>query len=241
MNATRPRAATPEPEPFTVKQHDRWLVASFATPVRACSWAIVRGGLVDARHVAWLEVRDGDLRPPLDPRRLLRDRLKAEGLVDAVGLMTSRSVASYADTIAEEPDARARCLATVGLGNALRAGDPPGVSARIGTINLLVHVETALSDEALLEASAIATEAKAAVLLEAGLRSRRSGLPATGTGTDCTVITCPRALRATRSVRYAGKHTAIGSVVGAAVAEAVARGTRRWLDENSTVADEASR
>ena len=227
------RAAAPV-SLFTVVLRERWLLASFGSKVRACSWAIVGGGLVDAQHVAWLEVRDTELRPPVDARRLLDERLRAERLSGAIGLLTSRSVATYADVSVDAHGVQARCLATVGLGNALRAGDPPGVAGRIGTINLLVHVDAALSDEALLEASAIATEAKCAVVLGAGVKSRRSGEPATGTGTDCTVVTGLRAARVARGAReqrYAGKHTAVGSVLGAAVEAAVGAGVRRWLGE----------
>jgi len=213
---------------LAVQSRDGFLLVTFGSVVRACSWAIVSGGLTDTHHVAWLEVRDGDLRPPIDPRRLLVDRLRREGVPDAVGLLTSRRVTSYSDATAEASGVTARCIATVGLGNALRAGDPPGVAGRIGTINLLVHVEHALSDEALLEASAIATEAKTAAVLEAGVKSRRTGLPATGTGTDCTVVASTRA--ATSAV-YAGKHTAIGSVVGEAAFCAVREGVARWMQE----------
>jgi len=216
--------------PLTVVLRDRWLVASFADPARACSWAIVGGGIVDVRHVAWLQVCDADLRPPVDPRCLLRARLRTAGLRDAVGLLTSRDVAMYTDSTAEDAGVTARCLATVGLGNALRAGDPPGVAGRIGTINVLVHVDAPLSDEALLEANAIATEAKCAAVLERGVRSRQSGRLATGTGTDCTVVACTRGLR-TGAASYAGKHTVIGSVVGRAVESAVGEGVHRWLAE----------
>ena len=218
---------------LTVSLRERWLVASFGSPVRACSWAIVRGGLTYAQHVAWLEVSDVDLRPPVDPRQLLAERFRREGLVDAVGLLTSRKVATYADVAVESHGVYARCLATVGLGNALRAGDPPGLAGRIGTINLLVHVDAALSDEALLEANAIATEAKSAVVLEANVQSRRSGRPATGTGTDCTVVTAPPVFRDARREAYAGKHTAVGSAVGGAVEQAVSQGVARWLLEKA--------
>jgi adenosylcobinamide amidohydrolase len=126
---------------------------------------------------------------------------------------------------------RARCLATVGLGNALRAGDPAGVSGRIGTINILLHVDAPLTDVALLEASAIVTEAKAAAVLEAGISSRRSGRPATGTGTDCTVVTCTLPHTRLRGASYAGKHTAIGSLVGEAALQAVSEGIAAWLEE----------
>lgn len=216
-----------------VSQRDRWLVASFANPVRACSWAIVRGGLVDAEHVAWLEVRDEELRPPVDASELLRERLRERGFQNAVGLLTSRSVSTYRDALSESSGIRARCIATVGLGNALRAGDPPSVTGRIGTINILLHLDAPLTDVALLEASAIVTEAKAAAVLEAGISSRRSHRPATGTGTDCTVVTCRMPQSRRRGASYAGKHTAIGSVVGEATARAVADGIAAWLSERS--------
>ncbi len=229
---TEPRPAlSAAGEPLAVSLRRPWLVASFAERVRTCSWAIVGGGLTDARHVAWLEIRDAELRPPIDPKRLLEARLRAEGLADAVGLLTSRSVATYVDRRIDAHGVRGRCIATVGLGNALRAGDRPGVAGRIGTINVLAHVDTPLSDEALIEASAIATEAKCAAVIGAGIQSRESGLPATGTGTDCTVLTAPRAASGVRPSRYAGKHTAVGSVVGAAVELAVREGIARWLRE----------
>ena len=216
---------------MSVSQQDRWLVASFSSPVRACSWAIVRGGLVDAGHVAWLEVRDDELRPPVDAGELLSARLRERGLENAVGLLTSRRVSTYRDVAREYAGVRARCIATVGLGNALRAGDPPGVTGRIGTINLLVHVDTSVTDVALLEASAIVTEAKAAAVLESGILSRRSKQPATGTGTDCTVVTCVLPRVPSRGASYAGKHTGIGALVGAATLQAVREGIAGWLEE----------
>lgn len=219
---------------LTVSLRRRWLVASFDEPVRACSWAIVGGGFVETRHVAWLEVRNGDLGPKVDPRCLLLDCFRAERLEPGVGLLTGRAVATYSESTATLHRTTARCVATVGLSNALRAGDPAAPSAGIGTINFLAYVDVPLSDEGLLEASAIATEAKCAVVLEAGLRSRESGRPATGTGTDCAVVASPRASRFTRPESYAGKHTVIGSVVGAAVEQAVGDGVQHWLREAGT-------
>jgi len=216
---------------FVVTHRPRWLVVSFDEPVRACSWAVVGGGIVQARHVAWLEVRNADLGPSVDPKHLLLERFRAAGLEPGVGLLTSRPVATYTESTVTLHGTTAYCLATVGLGNALRAGDPAVPSPGIGTINLLAYVDVPLSDEGLLEASAIATEAKCAVVLEAGLRSRESGRPATGTGTDCSVVTSAGGGRFTRLETYAGKHTLAGSVVGAAVERAVGEGVHRWLKD----------
>jgi adenosylcobinamide amidohydrolase len=210
---------------------DRMLVVSFGARVRVCSWAIIGGGFAHASHVAWIEVRDEELRPPTDPRAYAERRLRAENVEDAIALLTSRRVATFCDHALADGGIEARAIATVGLGNALRAGDPSGVAGRIGTINLLVHVSSPLTDEALLEASAIATEAKTAAVLEAGVTSRRSGRPATGTGTDCTVLAC--ALGARRGEAYAGKHTRVGALVGAVSHHAVREGVDRWLVENA--------
>ena len=219
---------------LSVVQNDRWLVASFSSPVRACSWAIEFGGLVTAEHVAWLEVREHELRPPVDAVEFLRGRLRERGLARAIGLLTSRNVSTYRDVTCDGWGIRARCIATVGLGNALRAGDPPGVLGRIGTINLLLHVDTPLTDVALLEASAIVTEAKAAAVLEAGISSRRSGRPATGTGTDCTVVSCPVPQAGGQRAIYAGKHTQVGSLIGDAAFQATSLGIAAWrLEQRS--------
>ncbi len=225
-----PLAAGPE---LRVRQYERWLVASFSEPVRTCSWAIVRGGLNDATVVAWHQIVNDELRPPVQPRHLLERRLTEQRLGGAVGLLTSRDLRRYEDVTSQHGALHGRCIATAGLGNAGRAGDAAHVAGRIGTINILVFIAAALSDEALLEASAIATEAKAAAVLASGVTSRVSGRPATGTGTDCVVITCPRARAGQRLARYAGKHTAVGAVVGDAVERAVSRGVAAWLAERS--------
>jgi adenosylcobinamide amidohydrolase len=200
-----------------------WLVARFAIEHTTASWAIAGGGLGTAWAVAWLQVREAELPPTVDPRALLGDRLAAAGLRGAVGLMTTRDLASYVDASARHGELSARCIATVGLGNALRAGDPPGRGIP-GTINLLCRVSAALSPEAQLEALALAAEARTLAVREAGVSSTRSGAPASGTGTDCIVIAAPRSDGA---AGYAGKHTAIGHAIGAAVLEATRRGIER--------------
>jgi adenosylcobinamide amidohydrolase len=213
------------PETMSVHRSGRFLFARFNQPQRTASWAIVGGGLHRARTVAWHQVHESELRPPVDARLLLRERLQAMGAAEAVGLLTSRDLGTYTDVRKAYGAATARCLATVGMGNALRAGDLPGPSGRIGTINVLCHLGVRLSDEALLEAMALASEAKALAVREANIASRRTGEPASGTGTDCLVIAAPEQGEETG---YAGKHTALGYLIGATVEEAVRLGIQRW-------------
>ncbi|MFL5261362.1 MAG: adenosylcobinamide amidohydrolase [Anaeromyxobacteraceae bacterium] len=213
----------------------RVLVVRLGAPHAVLSWAIVNGGRRSASEVAWVEVRDEELRPPVDPERLLRERLARSGVPGAVGLLTSRALSRHVVAERSASGVAARCVATVGLGNALRAGDLAGPAARIGTINVLCQLSVPLTDEALVEALSLAAEARTLAVLEAGVASRRSGLAATGTGTDCIVVAAP-ADRAAVAQRYAGKHTAVGHVVGAAVHEAVARGAAEWLAERAAAA-----
>lgn len=203
----------------------RWLVVRLPGPHAVLSWAIVNGGRRTASAVAWREVRDGELRPPVDAARFLGDALRDAGLEDAVGLLTSARLDRHAVAERAHGGVAARCTATVGLGNALRVGDPPGPTAGIGTINVLCQLSAPLGEVALVEALSLAAEARTLAVLEAGVPSRVSGALATGTGTDCIVIAAPDC---PGGARYGGKHTAIGHVVGAAVHAAVARGVAAW-------------
>jgi adenosylcobinamide amidohydrolase len=204
------------------------LAVRFSAPHRTAGWAVVGGGIGEAPAVGWVQVRNAELGENVDPAALLRERLAAHGLEGAVGLLTSADVAAYADVEREAEGVSARCIATVGLGNALRAGDPHGIATRVGTINVLVRLSIPLTDAALLETLALAAEARTLAVLEGGVASALSGRPATGTGTDCIVVAAPVGGEANP---YAGKHTLPGHLVGAAVEAAVREGVRRWQAE----------
>jgi adenosylcobinamide amidohydrolase len=206
----------------------RLLVVRFARPHATLSWAVCNGGRRTARAVAWRRVDDAELAPNVDPEALLARALDEAGLDGAVGLLTARDLTRFEASTCSDGTRAARCVATVGLGNALAAGDPPRRLARVGTINLLVQVSRPLDEGALVEAVALAAEARTAALLEARVPSRASGRAATGTGTDCIVVAAPEARD---GERWVGKHTPLGALVGASVREAVARGVAAWLGE----------
>jgi adenosylcobinamide amidohydrolase len=141
--------------------------------------------------------------------------------------MTARDLGTYDEVTRGDGALAARCMATVGLSNALAVGDPPGPLARVvGTINLVCTVSTPLADEALVEAATLVAEARTAAMLARRVVSRRSGRRATGTGTDCVVVAAPDG---PAGARYIGKHTALGALLGAAAYQACARGVARWL------------
>jgi adenosylcobinamide amidohydrolase len=224
---------------FSVSRQDRWLVAQFHLPQIFLSWAIHGGGRKKGETVAWYQVRAGDLRPPVEPGQFLSEKLRQNLLPDAVGLLTSADLDSVTDVEERDGNLSARCVATVGLRNALRVGDPSHGMQKVGTINLLCHLPSPLTEEAHLEALSIAVEARSTAVLEAAIPSIQSGGPSTGTGTDCVVMAAPSVeLKAARPasgiIRYAGKHTEAGSLIGKVVFEAVRQGIEFWKDKTSS-------
>lgn len=201
-----------------------WMVARFERPRRCLSWAVVNGGAVHSDTVAWLFLQQNEIANCHDVPAWFHERLAAAGLENAVGLLTSRRRHAFVESGA---GTECHVVATVGLSNALAAGDP--VSApQPGTINVVGELQHRLTHVAALEALALASEARTAAMLEAAVPSIVSGRPASGTGTDCIVIAHAAEGHAEP---YCGKHTHLGHLIGARVREAVAAGVRQWLEE----------
>lgn len=200
-----------------------WLVARFETPQRMLSWSIHRPGFVVARSVAWLEVRDADLSPDVDPLTFLRGRLADAGLAESVAMMTSRDVARHRVAGADEAGTAAAVLATLGLGNGVGFGPDgrvgvPGDRHVAGTINILAALSRPLEDAALVEAVAIVATARSAALLA-------DGGTIAATGTDCIVVACPQAGARTA---YGGLHTPAGRSLAAATFAAIRAARADW-------------
>ena len=232
---------------MNVIRKERWLIASFSKPQIALSWAIYGGGRIKTKTVAWHQVKQQELKPPVDAKQFLGSRLMENAMPDAVGMLTSADLDAYADVQKTDEGLSVRSVATVGMDNALRVGDPVRLKSlpqthqemsrdpvRIGTINLLCAVSIPISEEAHLEALSIAVEARTTAVLEAKIPSTETGRPATGTGTDCVVIIAPCAVKSSaveqmnRLEGYAGKHTLLGRLIGESVFEAVSIGLERW-------------
>ncbi len=226
---------------LTIDCTERLLVVRFPHAQEVASWAIWNGGRRQAPAVAWVAVRNSELPVGVDPREVCGQRLHEAGLAPAVGLLTSGALQRFRQAEACVDGVGAHAVATVGLSNAVRIGDPPGPLAPIGTINVLCAVSVPLSEEAALEALSIVTEARTAAVLEAGYGSRRSPGVATGTGTDCVVLAWPPTQMVGSMARppesFAGKHTTLGHVIGHAVARCVRAGVVDWLERHTVIHD----
>lgn len=205
---------------ISVRLDRPWLIADLPGRMRCLSWAPVGSGFTEASQVVWREVRNADLTPDFDAEGWFRDEMA--GHPAAVGMMTSRDIATFTQAMVEVEGVAAHCIATVGLTNGEAVGLRRRWEARdFGTINLVVSVEAGLTEAGQIEALSIATEARTAAVIEAGVDGPTGRL--TGTGTDCLVLACRPG-----DLRHAGLHTAVGEAVGAAVKASVAAGASDW-------------
>ena len=113
------------------------------------------------------------------------------------------------------------CLATGGVGNALRSGvdsanwmeNDGRYMKTLGTINIILLTNVTLSDGALARTIIWATEAKTAALQDMDARSSVSPENlATGTGTDNMIVVS--GVDPDMKVKYAGGHTKLGELIG---------------------------
>jgi adenosylcobinamide amidohydrolase len=157
------------------------LVWRFAAPVRVVASSPHGGGLGVRRWALNAQVPPSYARR--DPDHHLRKLAISLGLPGrGVGMLTAADVGRYATAT----DHAVEVVATVGLGHPTQAAAPDGIHPvdLVGTINLMVLLPERLSDAALVNAVATATEAKVQAV-------RDLGYEATGTATDAVCIACP--------------------------------------------------
>ncbi|MET8582256.1 adenosylcobinamide amidohydrolase [Streptomyces collinus] len=185
---------------------------------RMISSAVLGGGIGERSWILNAQVSHGYRRT--DPARhlaVLADEIGARG--EGVGLMTAADVRAYGSA----HDGGVDAVATAGLGVRGWAAAPAEGTAlppRAGTVNIVVALPVALSDAALVNAVATATEAKVQALVEAGYDC--SGTPTDavcvatrtpGAGEDVHAFAGPRSLWGARLARavHAAVHTAASS------------------------------
>lgn len=201
-----------------------WLDLDLGEEMQVLSWAPYRSGFVTARHILWREVRNADLTENFDAISWLENEVSTRAEQPAVAMLTSRNIRMNSLETAESGPFKVSCLATLGLTNAERIGTRlPAEKRDYGTINLALVITPGLTETAMLEALSIATQARTAAVMNAG-----HDLPtgrATGTGTDCIAIACPKG-----DTAYAGLHTDVGEAIGRATYAAIATEAKRWIE-----------
>ncbi|MEW6544991.1 MAG: adenosylcobinamide amidohydrolase [Nitrospirota bacterium] len=218
---------------------NRTLVVDLGRLCPVLSSAPLGGGLVRARYILNHQVQANPIGAPIRDRRrrwpdpsrslsLIARRVQAD--CRSVGMMTAVPLAQLVTLREEAGGLWVEGFFTVGVTNAVRAGEPTAhedrVPVRAGTINLVLVTNARLTSSALVGAVQVATEGKTAALLAAKVPSWTGRSGATGTGTDTVVVACG-AGPAGPSLRYSGTHTRIGAMIGRLVSRGVAEGLRR--------------
>lgn len=157
------------------------LLWRFPAPLRAIASSPHGGGIGVRRWVVNAQV------PPSYARRDADHHLGKLGISlglpgRGIGMLTAADVRAYTSAV----DENVEVIATAGLGHAALAAAPhdPRPVPMAGTINIVAVLPERLSDAALVNAVATATEAKTQAL-------RDLGLDATGTATDALCLLCP--------------------------------------------------
>ncbi len=223
------------------------LVVDLGGKRRVLSSAPQGGGLTVASYilnhqVASNPVENRQQRSHGDPVRTLRQLAISLGVQQrAVGLMTAVPMKQLVTARVSSGTVWVECFATVGVTNAVRAGESPESDARrsqaagLGTINLIVVTNVSLSSAAMVGAVQVATESKTGVLRDHAVPSWTGQPGATGTGTDAVVIACMKRGEGPWHL-YSGTHTMLGALIGQAVTIGVTRGlakARRWRERQS--------
>ncbi|MEV7675347.1 adenosylcobinamide amidohydrolase [Streptomyces sp. NPDC088752] len=188
--------------------------------VRMVSSAVLGGGIGAREWVVNAQVPPGYDR--LDPVAHLRELASGAGLSGpGVGLMTAASVADRRHAV----DGGAHAVVTAGIGvrGWAAAQGVGGVAVpRPGTINIVVSLPVPLTDAALVNAVATATEAKTQALVELGA-------DASGTPTDAVCVAAPCPMEDAEGAgdrAFAEPFAGPRSLWGARLARAVHRATR---------------
>ena len=224
---------------------DATLVIRFARTMRVLSSAPWGGGLRStrfilnhqveanpARSLSSKEMSAGRAVSHRDPSTTLRLIASRLGIKEpCVGLMTAVPMTQLVTGREKAKGLWVECLATVGVTNAVRAGDSFTSRHRhsrpqnVGTINIVLVTNATLSMSALVGAVQVITESKTGVLRDYAVPCWAGRPGATGTGTDAVVIVCP--MRGGRRLRYSGTHTEIGTMIGRVVAGCVRKRLKR--------------
>jgi adenosylcobinamide amidohydrolase len=224
------RVRTPKSWVTQFEVIDRNLVVRFSPPRRVISSAVRGGGIGWAHAIINHQVSEtfkhSKKEKPQTPQRedptrtlgKIADRLGISGR--CVGLMTMVDLGNLVVTREQVAGLWVEGLFTIGVTNAVRAGEPASDLFPLGTINIILVTNAKLAMAALVGAVTVATESKTAKLLEERISSSSGSGLATGTGTDSIVIAIGDGPR----LRYSGTHTKMGELIGRVVARGMGQG-----------------
>ena len=214
-----------EMESVNAETKENILVISSSKPLTVLSSAVLNGGLVKADAVINVQVPEGSGEDKTDlhwnTETFLKTQIKKLHLSSGtVCLMTAAKMKNVAAATRKcEGTALALCV-TAGTTVAVTAGEPAAskTAPKPGTINIILLVDSDMTDGCMVEAHKTITEAKTVALRELDVRSQFSGDLASGTLTDSVAVACTKR---GEFISYAGTFTLIGETIAQCVRQCV--------------------
>lgn len=199
------------------------LVVRFKERVKIISSAVLNGGLQETSAIVNLHV-DRDFYCA-DPLGFMKNAVQSLVLPEnTVGLMTAVDVRNLAISTKAIGKLKVSALVTAGISYPATVGDKAIAELSPGTINAILLVDGNLTDSCMVNSIATIAQAKAVALRRLDIRSRFSGMVATGTTTDALALACTGR---GDEIHYAGLATNLGIAIGYTVAKAVENAIRK--------------
>ncbi|MGB0911395.1 MAG: adenosylcobinamide amidohydrolase [Nitrospirales bacterium] len=204
----------------------------FLFPRPVISSSVLGGGMSQAGGIINHQVASHsiDVNREDDPSQYLSRLAKRLGIEgQCVGLMTAVDLSCLVLTRVESSGIWIEGFFTVGITNAVRAGESTSrallsrTQHKAGTINIILVTNARLSQAAMVGAVGVATESKTATLLDEGIMNMSGKLLATGTGTDAIALATGDGYYC----RYSGTHTKLGELIGRLVSDGVKQGLQK--------------
>jgi adenosylcobinamide hydrolase len=153
-----------------------------------------------------------------------------------IGLMTAVPIKQLVKSRASSGRGWVEGFTTVGVTNAVRAGEwPPDHGRResayaAGTINIVLVTNVSFSNAAMVGAVQVATETKTGVLRDHDVPSWNGNRGVTATGTDAMAVACSTRGQGPWKA-YSEAHTIVGAMIARVVADCMTQGlskAKRW-------------
>jgi len=231
--------STTFPAQILFEQTDDHIHLEFVVPFNTLSSAILNGGFKEVKHIVNLNVPKklcSTEKPDITLNNYCHQQ-DWQGIT--AGMMTAASMKSMRIKQVKVENVDIIVVLTTGLSNPRRAGDYAeyrhlsSICLEHDTINIILISTATFTPTAMVEAIMIITEAKAAALQKANIKSPISNDIATGTGTDSIIVASQKT--AEISIEFCGKHTLIGELIGQLVIEAITDSIKWDLDNNNYI------
>lgn len=213
--------------PVKLLVEDNVLAVVSESGLRTVSSAIYNGGFKTVKAILNIQVPEGysDIKLHKDPMHLVKLASEKIGVHENyLAMITAAKIANRQHVAKSDGDIAVNVVATAGASHGESAGEKIDADHLDGTINIIVVINGNPTDSCLVAAFVTATEAKTAALNDLDIRSRYSGLAATGTITDslsvATTNTGP-------VIELGGPASKLGQLVASCVREAVREAVKK--------------